>query len=185
MKDIYDFGILYPNQPYSYCSESRHYVVLTLHQLLYDRSKKKSEDISWLYEDCRKVKDPLMIGTSSQPDRKYGLVKDFVVLEKNTSNCDYQLKRHQYCETCEPELCDIFRKCSIYERCFQIEKREFTDESYLKEKKKHEEDLNEYNKHPALYDHAPKNFTPQYEYWLSLTNLGKQFVEWVEEEIRQ
>ena len=185
MKDIYDFGILYPNQPYSYCSESRHYIVLTLPQLLYDRSKKKSEDISWLYEDCRKVKDPLKIGTSSQPDRKYGLVKDFVVLEKNTSNCDYQLKRHQYCETCEPELCDIFRKCSIYERCFQIEKREFTDESYLKEKKKHEEDLNEYNKHPALYDHAPKNFTPQYEYWLSLTNLGKQFVEWVEEETRQ
>lgn len=34
-------------------------------------------------------------------------------------------------------------------------------------------------------DHAPKNFTPQYEYWLSLTNLGKQFVEWVEEETRQ
>ena len=31
----------------------------------------------------------------------------------------------------------------------------------------------------------PKNFTPQYEYWLSLTNLGKQFVEWVEEETRQ
>lgn len=185
MKDIFDFGILYPNQPYSYCSESRHYIVLTLHQLLYDRSKKKSEDISWLYEDCRKVKDPLKIGTSSQPDRKYGLVKDFVVLEKNTSNCDYQLKRHQYCETCEPELCDIFRKCSIYERCFQIEKREFTDESYLKEKKKHEEDLNEYNKHPSLYDHAPKNFTPQYEYWLSLTDLGKQFVEWVEEETRQ
>ena len=73
----------------------------------------------------------------------------------------------------------------VHERCFQIEKREFTDESYLKEKKKHEEDLNEYNKHPALYDHAPKNFTPQYEYWLSLTNLGKQFVEWVEEETRQ
>lgn len=24
-----------------------------------------------------------------------------------------------------------------------------------------------------------------YEYWLSLTDLGKQFVEWVEEETRQ
>ena len=64
-------------------------------------------------------------------------------------------------------------------------KREFTNESYLKEKTEYEEALNEYNKHPALYDHAPKNFTLQYEYWLSLTNLGKQFVEWVEEETRQ
>lgn len=126
-----------------------------------------------------------MIGTSLKPDQEYEFVKNFVTLKENDSNCDYQLKQHLICKDCIGEQCDSFRKCSIYERCFQIEKREFTDESYLKEKKKHEEDLNEYNKHPSLYDHAPNNFTPQYEYWLSLTDLGKQFVEWVEEETRQ
>ena len=185
MKNIYDFGILYPNQPYSYCSESRHYIILTLHQLLYDGSKEKSEDISWLYEDCRKVKDSLKIGTSSQPDRKYGLVKDFVVLEKNTSNCDYQLKQHLICKDCIGEQCDSFGKCSIYDKCFQIEKHELANESYLKEKAKYEAALKRYNEYPSLFNHAPNDFTPQYEYWLSLTDLGKQFVEWVEEETRQ
>lgn len=72
----------------------------------------------------------------------------------------------------------------IYHSCIFIKKREFANESYLKEKAEYEEALNEYKKHPSLYDHAPKNFTPQYEYWLSLTDLGKQFVEWVEEETR-
>lgn len=106
-------------------------------------------------------------------------------MKKNTLNYDYRLRQHQVCKTCEPELCDCYGKCSIYEKCFQIEKREFIDESYLKEKAKYEAALNRYNECPSLYDHVPDDFIPQYEYWLSLTDLGKQFVEWVEEETRR
>lgn len=68
IEDIYNFGILYPNRPYSYCSASKYYVTSTLHTLPCDIPLTELEDISRLYDDCRRVKDPLMIGTSLQPD---------------------------------------------------------------------------------------------------------------------
>ena len=45
-------------------------------------------DACFWNDDCRKVKDPLMIGTTIKPDRKYEFVKDFGVFKENDSNCD-------------------------------------------------------------------------------------------------
>lgn len=168
---IYDYGVEYLGKGFSFCSLSKKTIVQSLHKLSFDNNE--NMDIHELYEYCKKAEKSIFIGTTKEKCydlevcelENYLFSCNSISHWNNSDSYDYELKRK-----------------GIYEKCFQIEKREFTDESYLKEKVEYEESLNEYKKHPSLYDHAPRNFTPQYEYWLSLTDLGKQYVAWTEED---
>lgn len=166
---IYNYGLNYSNEPFLFCSLSKQEIIQSVHKLPCNIG-----NIAELYEICKLLKDPVMIGTTSQEnfDRLNIEIKKIV---STIGHGGY----YGYNAPYEYELKNVD---GIYQSCIFIEKREITDESYLKEKAEYEEALHRYNECPSLFDHSPKNFTPQYEYWLSLTDLGKQYVEWVEQD---
>lgn len=169
---IYNYGLNHPNAPFSFCSLSKQEIIQSVHKLPCNMT-----NIVELYDKCKLLKDPVMIGTTSQKSFDRLNIK----IEKIVDTVGHG-GYYGYNAPYEYELKNID---GIYHSCIFIEKREFTNESYLKEKAEYETALARYHECPSLYDHAPNNFTPQYEFWLSLTDLGKQFVEWVEEETRK
>ena len=64
-------------------------------------------------------------------------------------------------------------------RCFEITTKEITDTDYLQRKSRYLSDKKAYDEHPDLYDRSP-SFTFQYDYWLKLTEIGKQYLAWYE-----
>ena len=67
----------------------------------------------------------------------------------------------------------------ISSQCIIIEEKEKSDDEYIKRREQYLSDRKAYDKHPDLYDRAP-SFKYEYEYWLKLTEIGEQYIKWIE-----
>ena len=120
--------------------------------------------------------------TNAIPDTRIS-VFPFVQIQRNSSSvsiaaivalpdCSYsfdRIKEHTY----ELKLDEISNQC------FTIIKKEHSDSVYLAEKEQYRLDRKAYDEHPNLYECEP-SFDYEFDYWLELTEIGRQYIEWME-----
>lgn len=180
---IYDFGKNHIGESFSFCSLSKEQILQIIEEIGYKKWKKhiltaeKGTFILNLYDRCNAIKEPVFLGTSG--DLKYigSFSKPIMSIIKRDGN----YKNSGY----SGYIIDTFHCSWIQQQCFEIKKIEKTDEQYLKKKQLYISELDTYNALPRLYNDVyggPPSFTPQYEFWLQLTDIGRQYIEWYESE---
>lgn len=163
---VYEFGVNNPGKGFSFVKLPKKVIIEEIGNLC----NLADVDIYDLYEQCKLVKKPVRL------DGKYDdgwnsssvSIAAIVALPDRSYSFD-RIKEHAY----ELKLDEISNQC------FTIIKKEHSDSVYLAEKEQYRLDRKAYDEHPNLYEREP-SFDYEFDYWLELTEIGRQYIEWME-----
>lgn len=163
---VYEFGVNNPGEGFSFVKLPKKVIIEEIGNLC----NLADVDIYDLYKQCKLVKKPVRL------DGKYDdgwnsssvSIAAIVALPDRSYSFD-RIKEHAY----ELKLDEISNQC------FTIIKKEHSDSVYLAEKEQYRLDRKAYDEHPNLYEREP-SFDYEFDYWLELTEIGRQYIEWME-----
>lgn len=163
---VYEFGVNNPGKGFSFVKLPKKVIIEEIGNLC----NLADVDIYDLYKQCKLVKKPVRL------DGKYDdgwnsssvSIAAIVALPDRSYSFD-RTKEHAY----ELKLDEISN------RCFTIIKKEHSDSVYLAEKEQYRLDRKAYDEHPNLYEREP-SFDYEFDHWLELTEIGRQYIEWME-----
>ena len=163
---VYEFGVNNPGKGFSFVKLPKKVIIEEIGNLC----NLADVDIYDLYKQCKLVKKPVRL------DGKYDdgwnsssvSIAAIVALPDRSYSFD-RIKEHAY----ELKLDEISNQC------FTIIKKEHSDSVYLAEKEQYRLDRKAYDEHPNLYEREP-SFDYEFDYWLELTEIGRQYIEWME-----
>lgn len=163
---VYNYGLKNPGEKFSFCEMSKKDIVDGIEEL--PNLDAPGTNIKHLYDNCKAVQEPVFLGTSVQSHIGKKEMPEAVKRMINVNGTSYW-KNITY-ETNIDE---------VSSQCIEIDKKEKSDIDYQKRKKQYLLDEKAYDEHPSLYDKKP-SFAYEYEYWLKLTRIGRQYIEWWE-----
>lgn len=162
---VYNYGLQNPGKGFSFCQLDATTIENEIGNLP-ETALNNPVEIKNLGKYCKAVCEPIFLGTSTKKNNEIdSIVKTSIVdahSEYYQSNFSYSLKLNEICS-----------------QCFEIQENEISDPEYLEKKAQYLSDREAYDEHPDLYDRAP-SFKYEYEYWLKLTEIGEQYIKWME-----
>ena len=162
---VYNYGMSHPGTSFNFVTQDKETI---LKYIKYIPCLEDSKiDIEGLYEKCKAVVDPVLLGTTTEI---FVHCKDMPELIRNMVDAHSNYKS-------APSYYTKLDKISS--QCIIIEEKEKSDDEYIKRREQYLSDRKAYDEHPDLYDRAP-SFKYEYEYWLKLTEIGEQYIKWME-----
>lgn len=157
---VYEFGVNNPGKGFSFVKLPKKVIIEEIGNLC----NLADVDIYDLYEQCKLVKKPVRLDGKYDDGWNLSSVSIAAIVDRS-----YSSYRHTY----ELKLDEISNQC------FTIIKKEHSDSVYLAEKEQYRLDRKAYDEHPNLYEREP-SFDYEFDYWLELTKIGRQYIEWME-----
>lgn len=164
---VHEFGANNPGKGFSFAELPKKVIIEEIGNLC----NLADVDVRNLYEQCRLVKEPVRLDgkyNDSWDERRSISIAAIVTLPDRSYSFN-RIKEHTY----ELKLDEISN------RCFTIIKKEHSDLVYLAKKEQYRLDRKAYDEHPNLYEREP-SFDYEFDYWLELTEIGRQYIEWME-----
>lgn len=170
---VYTYGYSTSGKGFSFVNASKPEIAKYVSTLPCDND---IDDISGLYDMCACAVKPMVLGTEQRLRPYKNLpkqIRDPIELCW-TRNNRYDLYHEKSGRDC---IAEYLSMNPLYARCLTIERKEYSDEAYLRRKEQYISDRKAYNAHPNLYDKEP-SFDAIYEIQLQLTDMGKKYLEW-------
>jgi len=176
---VFSYGLRNPEKPFSFRSMEKKNIMDHLELVGRDVFKKGSDRYHELYQICKSVENPVLIGTSGEhiSDQLPAAVRPFVNAWDEATNT-YCVEDDEYRHSRVPYSKSDFK---LYSQCVTIWKEESTNPDYIKNKQQYVSDRNAYDAHPSLYDKEP-SFDFRVDYKIGLTDIGRQYLAWCGEE---
>lgn len=165
-KDVYNFGLYMPGKAFSFCNMPKDFIASGVKNL--PNLEGKKVDITYLYDKCKAVEEPVFVGSSEKSNTKDDAMPQ-IIRAMITRKGAYSQHDASY----ELGVDETTGKC------IALEKVERWDEEYTRAKQQYLRDKSAYDRHPDMYEEEPV-FKCEYEYWLRLTELGEQYIAWME-----
>ena len=163
---VHEFGVNNPGKSFSFAELPKKVIIEEIGNLC----NPADVDIRDLYEQCKLVKKPVRLDGKYDDGWNSSSVSIAAIVA--LPDCSYsfdRIKEHTY----ELKLDEISNQR------FTIIKKEHSDSVYLAEKEQYRLDRKAYDEHPNLYEREP-SFDYEFDYWLELTEIGRQYIEWME-----
>lgn len=157
---VHEFGANNPGKGFSFAELPKKVIIEEIGNLC----NLADVDVRNLYEQCKLVKKPVRLDGKYDDGWNSSSVSIAAIVDRS-----YSSYRHTY----ELKLDEISNQC------FTIIKKEHSDSVYLAEKEQYRLDRKAYDEHPNLYEREP-SFDYEFDYWLELTEIGRQYIEWME-----
>lgn len=160
---VHEFGVNNPGKSFSFAELPKKVIIEEIGNLC----NLADVDVRNLYEQCKLVKEPVRL--DGKYDDRWNTPSASIAAIVDLPNRSYSSYRHTY----ELKLDEVSNQC------FTIIKKEHSDLVYLAKKEQYRLDRKAYDEHPNLYEREP-SFDYEFDYWLELTEIGRQYIEWME-----